>query len=295
MNALAARPVPSPMVMSRLDVAQGIFAQPVKRGVVRCRRRSSFSPRAMRCSSGAFLISVMNSWRVSTLVRNTPSIAEVVTQEFCFSTPRIRMHRCSASSTTATPKGLSSSIRVERDLGRHPLLDLEAAGVDFDQPRQLRQPDDVMARQVGDMRLAHEGQQVMLAQGIEVNVPADDHLLVVLLDKQRAVDHRLGVLPITAGQEVVGLDYPGWGAAQSLRGRDPRRYARIKRRTASCDFFCTGLQPFSIQPRCCYLPKETVHRLLRKRLGSNCRFCAAGGRTPGPVRSPAKGRHHSLC
>ena len=38
-------------------------------------------------------------------VRNPPSIALVIANEFCFSTPRIAMHRCVASMTTATPSG----------------------------------------------------------------------------------------------------------------------------------------------------------------------------------------------
>ena len=100
------------------------------------------------------------------------------------------------------------------DLGRHPLLNLQAAGINFNQPRQLGQPDYVMARQVGDMRLAHEGQQVMLAQRVKINVAADDNLLVVFLDEERAVDHFLGVLRIAASQVLVGLDDPGWCAQQ---------------------------------------------------------------------------------
>src|SRR5205823_4472089 len=40
-------------------------------------------------------MSVTNSSRVWAFFRNTPSIALVTTVEFCFSTPRIRMQRCS--------------------------------------------------------------------------------------------------------------------------------------------------------------------------------------------------------
>ena len=43
--------------------------------------------------------------RVRASSRNTPSIALVAATEFCFSTPRIDMHRCVASITTATPRG----------------------------------------------------------------------------------------------------------------------------------------------------------------------------------------------
>ncbi len=54
----------------------------------------------------------MNSARVSAFSRKAPSIAEVTALEFCFSTPRISMHMCRASTTTATPRGWSTSSRV---------------------------------------------------------------------------------------------------------------------------------------------------------------------------------------
>src|SRR6266550_5256339 len=46
-----------------------------------------------------------NSSRVCTFSRNAPSMALVTVCEFCFSTPRITMHRCRASTTTPTPNG----------------------------------------------------------------------------------------------------------------------------------------------------------------------------------------------
>ena len=55
------------------------------------------SPRRLRSSK--------NSRRVRASVRNAPSIALVSANEFCFSTPRINMHRCVASTTTPTPNG----------------------------------------------------------------------------------------------------------------------------------------------------------------------------------------------
>ena len=51
----------------------------------------------------------MNSARVRESSLNRPRMALVVVDEFCFSTPRIAMHRCTPSSTTATPTGLSNS------------------------------------------------------------------------------------------------------------------------------------------------------------------------------------------
>ncbi|MNY41593.1 hypothetical protein D3C86_1764220 [compost metagenome] len=48
-------------------------------------------------------MSCRNSWRVLLDSRKAPSITEVLITEFCFSTPRIIMHMCFASITTATP------------------------------------------------------------------------------------------------------------------------------------------------------------------------------------------------
>ncbi len=51
-----------------------------------------------------------NSSRVGGLVRKTPSTDEVTKEEFCFSTPRIIMHRWRASIMTPTPSALIESL-----------------------------------------------------------------------------------------------------------------------------------------------------------------------------------------
>ena len=45
----------------------------------------------------------MNSWRVARSVRKTPLTWDVTILAFCFWTPRISMHMCDPSTTTATP------------------------------------------------------------------------------------------------------------------------------------------------------------------------------------------------
>ncbi len=145
----------------------------------------------------------MNSWRVSKWVRNTPSIAEVVTYEFCFSTPRIRMHRCFVH------QGV-------RNLGREPFLDLQAPRVNLDHPRDLRKADDSAVRQVRNVSLTVEGQQVMLAQRIEVEIPAQDHLLVVFLGKECTVDSLLGILRVTVGEKLERLHHARGGTRKPL-------------------------------------------------------------------------------
>ena len=110
------------------------------------------------------------------------------------------MHRCSASITTATPRGCSTSLRVLRDLRGEPLLHLEPPAEHLDQPRDLRQPHDLAARHVGDVALAEERQEMVLAQASEVDV-LHDHHLVVLLGEERVVQHLVHVL-VVAGRQV---------------------------------------------------------------------------------------------
>ena len=89
-----------------------------------------------------------------------------------------------------------------RDLGRHPLLELKALGVHLHDARNLREADDRPARKIADMRATEEGQQVVLTQRIELDVPHDDHLVVIDLVAS-AVDQRVGIGPIAGGELVV--------------------------------------------------------------------------------------------
>ena len=66
----------------------------------------------MRGDALRSLISSRNSIRVRALFLNAPCIALVTANEFCFYTPRIDMHRCDASMTTATPSGVILSRMV---------------------------------------------------------------------------------------------------------------------------------------------------------------------------------------
>src|SRR5271167_979377 len=73
----------------------------------------SYSISHSRLSPGSYTLpprtSARNSSRVCLFSRNTPSMALDTAVEFCFSTPRITMHRCRASTITPTPCGLSIS------------------------------------------------------------------------------------------------------------------------------------------------------------------------------------------
>src|SRR3546814_6669381 len=65
-----------------------------------------------------------------------------------------------------------------RHLGGEPLLHLQAAGKAVQHARQLGYADHPVARKIGDMRLADDRRQVMLAVRLEGNV-LQKHDLVI--------------------------------------------------------------------------------------------------------------------
>ncbi|MNE52576.1 hypothetical protein D3C80_1472520 [compost metagenome] len=73
------------------------------------------------------------------------------------------------------------------DLPGEVFLDLQAAGEHVDDARHLRQAEHLAAGDVGDVCLADEGQQVVFAQRIQLDV-LDQHHLAVVGAEQRVVD-----------------------------------------------------------------------------------------------------------
>ena len=106
--------------------------------------------------------------------------------------------------TTATPSGSIFSRDRVGDLVRQPLLDLQPAREHFDQPRNLAQADHLAVRDVRDVALAEERQQVVLAQAVEVDV-LDDHHLVIIDGEQRVVEHRIDVGRVAAREKPERL------------------------------------------------------------------------------------------
>ena len=90
------------------------------------------------------------------------------------------------------------------DLDGQALLDLEAASVGLDYARDLAQAGDLAVGNVGDVGLADEGQQVMLAGAVEFYILDQDHLLVFLV-KHRGADDLHPVFRISFGQVLQGL------------------------------------------------------------------------------------------
>ena len=138
--------------------------------------------------------------RVRALSRKVPSMALVTAHEFCFSTPRIDMQRCVASITTATPSGEIFSQIVSAIWLGQPLLHLQPAAEDVDEPRNLAEADHLVARNVGDVALAEKRQQMMLAQAVEIDV-LDDHHLAVVDREQRPVQDLIDVGAVAAGEK----------------------------------------------------------------------------------------------
>ncbi len=88
--------------------------------------------------------------------------------------------------TTPTPARVDDVADRLSDLTRKPFLDLKPPREDLHQPRQLRQPNDTARRDVSDMGLAEEWQEVMLAERVELDVTHHDHVVVRLLEQALA-------------------------------------------------------------------------------------------------------------
>ena len=88
------------------------------------------------------------------------------------------MHWCSASISTATPRGLSAALDGVGDLRRHGLLRLQALGEDLDHAGDLGDADDAPVGQVGDVRHAQERRHVVLAVALDADVAQHDEVVV---------------------------------------------------------------------------------------------------------------------
>ena len=96
------------------------------------------------------------------------------------------------------------------DLGGEPLLQLEPLGEHLHRPGHLAQTHHFPVGDIGDGRRAIEGQHVVLAEGIEVDVLLHDHVVVVHVEALfqvlgRVVGIAPGQLLIHPGDAVRGL------------------------------------------------------------------------------------------
>ena len=192
-------------------------------------------------------------------------------------TPRIVMHRCSASITTITPRGLEDLHQRVGDLGGQPLLHLRALGVDVDQPGQLGQPGDLAAlgRDVADVGDAGERHQVVLAHRPELDVADQDHLVVA--DVEGRGEHVLGrhAAARRSARRTRGRPGPGCRAAPRARGPRRSRSAARGRRPRPASWSNAGTSPGA---------RSTV----TGSIGS--RRCLSGGRAAEPGGGRPRGR-----
>ena len=84
------------------------------------------------------------------------------------------------------------------------LLNLQAPGEEFNQPRDLAQADHLSVRDVGYVYFAEEREQVVLAEAEHFDV-LDDYHLVVGDGEERALEQGLGIFGVAAGKELQGL------------------------------------------------------------------------------------------
>ncbi len=143
------------------------------------------------------MIRLIASARVAALVLNWPRTADVMVSDPGFLTPRIDMQKCSASIITSTPVGRSALDERVSDLGGEALLHLRTGRVAVDEARDLRQTGDptVLAGDVGDVRLARERHEVVLAHRVHGDVAHHDHLVVLGLEGDGKVTRGVVVQP----------------------------------------------------------------------------------------------------
>ena len=167
------------------------------------------APRAVGASQRP--VSARNSARVRGSSRRPPCRAEVTVRAPGGAHPADAHAHVLGLEHDPHALGREVLLQPAGDLLGEPLLHLQPAGEQLDDARQLGQPEDPVARQVGDVRDADEGQQVVLAQRREGDVPGDDELVVALLVRERRQAER-------ARLEQLGVRrrHPPRGVAQRL-------------------------------------------------------------------------------
>src|SRR5271157_1360738 len=99
--------------------------------------------------------------------------------------------------------GLQHLVESIGNLRGHLLLDLQALGVDVDEPCEFRDADDPFVRQVGDMHLADDRSDVVLAMRLEADVLQHDDLVVSIGFLKGLLEQRDRVLAIAAEELLV--------------------------------------------------------------------------------------------
>ena len=143
----------------------------------------------------------------------------------------------------ADPARIQPVLEPGRDLGGQPFLGLRSPGVVVDDPGELRQADDPLTGQVGQVGRAEEREQVVLAHRLDRDV-ADQHQLVVLLHvrERREVELRraeelgvrLGQAPRASGRGPAGPGRRGRRPSDLMKARRCRSAASRSRTPPAC-------------------------------------------------------------
>src|SRR6266567_819655 len=87
------------------------------------------------------------------------------------------------------------------DLGGETFLNLQATGKQFDEARNLAEADDAAIGDVGDVDLAEEREQVVLAEAEDFDVFDDDHFIVVH-GEEGALEQGFGIFLVSLGEKL---------------------------------------------------------------------------------------------
>jgi hypothetical protein len=143
----------------------------------------------------------------------------VVRREPGVFTPRMVMQLCSETITHADALGLQDVLDSLGDLGGKLLLDLQPPRKAMDHPRQLRNPDHPVVRQVSHVRLPEKGQHVVLAEAHHPDV-AQQHQLVVAADLfERPLQIFPGIGLVAGEQLTIRLHHAARRIEQALAVR----------------------------------------------------------------------------
>ena len=94
-------------------------------------------------------------------------------------------------------------------------LDLQAPCKQFNETNHFAQANHLAGRQVTHMAFSEEGQEVVLAQTVNLNIP-DNYHLVILDIKEGALENVLNILGVTLGQKLQRLNDPSRCLPESL-------------------------------------------------------------------------------
>jgi alanyl-tRNA synthetase len=100
------------------------------------------------------------------------------------------------------------------DLRGEPLLDLQALGITLHESGQFAQAHDLAVGQVGHVRPAGEGHQVMLADGVKLNVAQQNDFVVPLVEDRFQV--AAGILGHSAKEFGVSAGHAGRGFQETF-------------------------------------------------------------------------------